>query len=129
PAVRADESPAARAEAPPAARADVQANQRRCVSVGPFQDAAAVTAAMETLRTAGHLPSPRDTEGAAVIDYWVHLAEIPSRAEANEILARLHESGVDEAYLIPGEEDGDVISLGVFRQTSRAERLQDEVRQ
>src|SRR5690606_18453328 len=62
----ADALPAADADAPTAAGADVQANQRRCVSVGPFPDAAAVTAAVETLRTAGHLPSPRDAEGAAV---------------------------------------------------------------
>lgn len=111
------------------ALAGAQANPRRCVSLGPFREETEASAAMQTLRAAGHAPSRRDAEGPAVIDYWVHLAEIPSRAEANEMLARLRDNGVDDSYLIPGEEDGDIISLGVFRQTYRAERLQDEVRQ
>lgn len=108
--------------------AAASSGDRRCVSVGPFGELSDAAAASARLRTAGYEPSQRVGEGDIWVGYWVYLENIPTRDEANEALATLHDNGVAEAYLIPGEQDGDIISLGVFSQITRAGRLRDEVR-
>ncbi|HEX7082040.1 MAG TPA: hypothetical protein VF329_13600 [Gammaproteobacteria bacterium] len=124
--------PAAGEGAPPAAPAPsgdpADSAAARCVGIGPFVDSGEADAAAEILRAAGYTPAERAAEGPVPAGYWVHLAGIPTRDEANEMLERLHEGGVPEAYLIPGEEDGDIISLGVFTDTARAGRLREQVR-
>jgi len=100
----------------------------RCVSVGPFPDLSDAAAASSRLRSAGFEPSQRVADGEIWVGYWVHIDAIPSRDEASRILATLRENGIDEAYLIPGDEDGHIISLGVFNDVGRAGRLRERVR-
>src|SRR5690606_807363 len=100
----------------------------RCVSVGPFPELADAAAAAARLRAAGLEPSQRDPEGDIWVGYWVRLDSIPSRTEANEILAKLRENGIREAYLIPDDDAGHIISLGVFADVARAGRLREQVR-
>jgi len=115
-------------DADPAAAASAPASDR-CVSVGPFLEPSEADDAAERLRASGLDPAPpRAAEGDTGISYWVHLDAIPTRAEANEMLSTLRENGVADAYLIPGEEDGDIISLGVFNDVVRANRLRDQIR-
>jgi hypothetical protein len=102
---------------------------RRCVSVGPLRELSEAATASARLRAAGYEPTQRVVEGDIWIGYWVHLEGLPSRADANQALQALHDGGVAEAYLIPGEQDGDIISLGVFNEISRAGRLRDQVRE
>jgi len=106
----------------------VAAAADRCVSVGPFAEAARAEAAAAALESAGYAPAQRTAEGEIWVGFWVHIAAIPSRAEANDMLARLRDNGLPDAYLIPGEEDGDIISLGVFNDMTRAGRLEEQVR-
>jgi cell division septation protein DedD len=101
---------------------------RRCVSVGPFRELSEAATATARLRTAGYEPTQRVVEGDIWVGYWVHIEGLSTRDEANQALSRLHGNGVTEAYLIPGELDGDIISLGVFSEISRAGRLRDQVR-
>ena len=122
----AAEAPALRGGATAAASAPAS---DRCVSVGPFLEPSEADDAAERLRASGLDPAPpRAAEGDIGISYWVHLDAIPTRAEANEMLSTLRENGVADAYLIPGEEDGDIISLGVFNDVVRANRLRDQIR-
>jgi len=100
----------------------------RCVTIGPFPTEAGAEAAAAALDAAGFAPSSRSTEGEIWVGFWVHIAAIPTRAAANEMLAQLRENGLPDAYLIPGEEDGDIISLGVFNDMTRAGRLEQQVR-
>ena len=100
----------------------------RCVGIGPFSERDDADGAADRLRASGLDPAPRAAEGDVGTSYWVHLDAIPTRAEANEMLSTLRENGVDDAYLIPGEEDGDIISLGVFNDVVRANRLRDQIR-
>jgi hypothetical protein len=100
----------------------------RCVSVGPFRELAEATAATARLLGAGYASSQRAGQADVRIGYWVYLDGIPTRPEANTALTKLHANGVPDAYLIPGSETGDMISLGVFNQSTRANRLRDQVR-
>lgn len=113
------------ARGPPAA----SSSGERCISIGPFADGTASEAASAALSTAGYAPVERSTDGEIWVGFWVHIAAIPSRAEANAMLGLLRENGLPDAYLIPGEEDGDIISLGVFNNMTRAGRLDTQVRE
>lgn len=100
----------------------------RCISVGPFPAAERADAASAALDSAGFAHALRSGDGEIWVGFWVHIDAIPTRDEASAMLARLRENGLEDAYLIPGEEDGDIISLGVFNDMTRAGRLEEQVR-
>ena len=93
---------------------------RACVSVGPFRELSQAATAAANLRSTGLDPLQRVAEGDIWVGYWVYLAAIPSLADAETILARLKESGIAEAYVIPSSDSGTLISLGVFTEVARA---------
>jgi cell division septation protein DedD len=93
---------------------------RTCVSVGPFRELSQAATAAANLRGTGLDPLQRVAEGDIWVGYWVYLAAIPSVADAETILARLKESGITEAYVIPSSDSGTLISLGVFTEVARA---------
>lgn len=124
--VAARDEPDVRAAA--ASEPDARDAAERCVSIGPFPTEARVEAAAAALGAAGYAFSSRSAEGEIWVGFWVHINAIPTRAEANAMLAELRENGLPDAYLIPGEEDGDIISLGVFNDMTRAGRLEQQVR-
>jgi hypothetical protein len=94
--------------------------QRSCVSVGPFRELSQAATAAANLRSTGLDPLQRVGEGDIWVGYWVYLAAIPTLANAETILARLKESGIAEAYVIPSSDSGTLISLGVFTEVARA---------
>lgn len=110
---------------PPPARNAIE----RCVSVGPFQELAQASAAQSALRAAGFMPTQRVVDGDIWVGYWVHLPGIPTREEANEILERLRADDISDSYIVPGGEDSQIISLGVFSEISRAAGIRERVRE
>ena len=100
----------------------------RCISVGPFQELAQASAAQASLRNAGFMPTQRVEDGDIWVGYWVYLTDIPTRALADEILERLRENDVSDSYIVPGSEETETISLGVFSEISRAGDLREQVR-
>ena len=99
-----------------------------CVSVGPFQELAQASAAQGILRDQGFTPNQRVVDGEVWVGYWVHLADIPTRDEANEILAVLRENDISDSYIVPGAEESQIISLGVFSEINRAASVRQRVR-
>lgn len=116
---------AAAVETPVTATADTPA---RCISLGPFRDLPQVEDAAAALRDGGYVPEPRATEGEIFAGYWVYIDAIASMAQANAAVARLVENGVADAYVIPGDDTGNIVSLGVFNEIARAGVLSDAVR-
>jgi len=113
---------------PPAPAGGAGTAADRCISVGPFPAAERADAASAALDSAGFAHALRSGDGEIWVGFWVHIDAIPTRDEASAMLARLRENGLEDAYLIPGEEDGDIISLGVFNDMTRAGRLEEQVR-
>ncbi len=110
---------------PVAATADTQ----RCISVGPFEELAQASAAQAALRQTGYAPSQRVVDGNVWVGYWVHLPGIPTRDEASEILRQLHANDISDSYIVPGGEESQTISLGVFSEISRAGSVREQVRE
>ncbi len=124
-AAAAAEGVAGKAAATVAAAPDLPVG---CVSVGPFRTLPEAVQASAALRSQGLEPHERVEAGEIWIGHWVSLRGFRSREEANEVLQSLKQQGISDAYVLPGSNPPNVISLGVFSDFSRAERRQEQIR-
>lgn len=97
---------------------------RTCVTVGPFKTSADAEAALGEFRDEGMSASLRTTQGQVFIGHWVQIRNIPDRETGNRMLETLRAGGLGESYLVPTEDEGLKISLGLFGEMSRAERIE-----
>lgn len=99
---------------------------RSCISIGPFSSDSDADRALADYRRDGMRASRRTTQGQVFVGHWVQIRNIPDRATANAILEKLTTGGLADAYLLPTDEneDGLKISLGLFGDMSRAERVE-----
>ena len=111
----------ARRETPPAA-----APAAACLSVGPFGTEESGEEILARVRGLGGTAELRSAEEEVFLGHWVQIRNIPSREEANRQVALLQEAGFEDAYPMP-EDDGErTISLGLFSDEERAERLREQ---
>lgn len=99
-----------------------------CVSIGPFLDLTEAARASTRLRELGYGPRQRVSEGPVWSGWWVALERLEGREAAEQVVARLRQFGVSDAYIMPGEEAGVTVSLGLFTERPRALRRLDEVK-
>jgi len=97
---------------------------RSCVTIGPFKSNVEADGAVANYESEGMRAGVRSTQGQVFVGHWVQIRNIPNRETGNEILAKLEAGGLGDAYLVPTEEDGLKISLGLFGDMSRAERIE-----
>ncbi|HVY24846.1 MAG TPA: SPOR domain-containing protein [Steroidobacteraceae bacterium] len=100
-----------------------------CISIGPFPQMNDVNAVQQRLQQAGFTTTLRTERGDIFAGYWVSLPPFSSRIEAEAALAKLHTSGVGDAYLMADDTtaSANVISLGLFSEQANAQRRRDEV--
>ena len=96
-------------------------NVKRCISVGPFRDVSEAARAATTLRGGGYDPRQRVADGEVWAGVWVYLPPPPTRANADQQLAKLKAGGIDDALEMPGPNEGSVISLGLYSEPKRAQ--------
>ncbi len=95
-----------------------------CISVGPFGSAETGEEVLARVRDLGGEAGLRSATEDLFLGHWVQIRNISSREEANRQVAVLQEAGFEDAYPMP-EDDGErTISLGLFSDEERAERLQ-----
>ncbi|NNE59316.1 MAG: SPOR domain-containing protein [Woeseia sp.] len=97
---------------------------RSCVSLGPFLENEEAEEALADYQQAGLRGALRATEGEVFVGHWVQIREIEDRATANSMLAELKNDGLNEAYVVQTEDEGIKISLGLFSDLTRAERVE-----
>jgi hypothetical protein len=97
---------------------------RSCVSIGPFKSNGDADGALSEYEAQGMRASVRTTQGQVFVGHWVQIRNIPDRETGNAMLDKLREGGLGDAYLVPTEDDGLKISLGLFGEMSRAERIE-----
>ena len=117
----AGSAPAAVESAPAAGGAGLLTNVKRCISVGPFRDVSEAAHAASTLRSGGYDPRQRVADGEVWAGVWVYLPLPPTRAVAEQTLAKLKAGGIDDALEMPGPNEGSVISLGLYSEPKRAQ--------
>ena len=100
-----------------------------CISIGPFPQMNDVNTVQQHLQQAGFAATLRTEHGNVFAGYWVSLPPFSSRIQAEAALAKLHTSGMGDAYLMTDDTqpNGNVVSLGLFSEQANAERRSDEV--
>jgi hypothetical protein len=97
---------------------------RSCVTVGPFKTATEANGALGDYEDQGMRAAVRSTMGQIFVGHWVQIRGIENREAGNAILNKLKEGGLGDAYLVPTDDEGLKISLGLFGEMSRAERIE-----
>lgn len=101
---------------------------RSCVTVGPFKVVADADSAVLEYTNEGMKASLRPAQGQIFVGHWVQIRNVASEADANAILKRLSDGGLTDAYLVRTEDEGLKISLGLFGDIERAERIELQAR-
>jgi hypothetical protein len=101
---------------------------RSCVTVGPFRAIADADTAQTRLTGAGMRAQLRSAVGQVFVGHWVQIRDIENRALGNQMLDRLHDGGLGDAYLVETEEEGIKISLGLFGDINGAEKIELQAR-
>jgi hypothetical protein len=97
---------------------------RSCVTIGPFKTATEANGALGDYEDQGMRATVRSTQGQIFVGHWVQIRGIENREAGNAMLNKLKEGGLGDAYLVPTEDEGLKISLGLFGEMSRAERVE-----
>jgi len=105
-----------------------EAPPQKCVSVGPFQDLPSVVEASAVFKGAGYESRQRLEQGELWVGHWVSIAGFGNHELAERAVAKLKEKGVVDAYILPGTDPANVISLGVFKEQDRAQRRMNEAK-
>jgi hypothetical protein len=97
---------------------------RSCVSIGPFTSSPEAQGVFRDYRNEGMRVAVRPTEGEVFVGYWVQIRDVPDRESGNAMIGKLIAGGLTDAYLVPTDDEGLKISLGLFGEMNRAERVE-----
>ena len=97
---------------------------RSCVSIGPFTSGPDAQQVFQDYRQEDMPVVVRSTQGQLFVGHWVQIRDVPDRQTANLMIDRLVAGGITDAYLVPTDDEGLKISLGLFGEMSRAERVE-----
>lgn len=100
----------------------LQTPPQQCVSVGPFDDPAVSTQALDVLKAKNFAPQQRAVEVPEVRRFWVYLDAFRSDASEMRVLHKLERAGIDDAEAMPPAVGGRRVSLGLFTDRDRAGR-------
>ena len=99
---------------------------RSCASLGPFKTNSEADVALSEYLSYGMQVSLRKAEVQIFMGHWVQIRDIEDEQTGNQVVGRLQSSGIREAYLVTTEEQGLKVSLGLFEERSRAERIKKQ---
>lgn len=97
---------------------------RSCVTIGPFRANTDADTALTEYAAEGMPTAMRSAHGEIFVGHWVQIRNIADKRTANEMLDKLHDGGLSDAYLVTSEEEGLYISLGLFGNEDRAEKVE-----
>ena len=97
---------------------------RSCVSVGPFRASIDADTALTQYAGEGMRTALRSQQGLIFVGHWVLIKNIADRDAGNALLETLAANGLGDAYMPPAGDDGLEISLGLFGELERAEKIE-----
>jgi hypothetical protein len=93
-----------------------------CVRIGPIADGQMADTLRARLIGSGFDATLDAEEGQIWVGHWVQLESVPTREEADRAVDRLARGGLPDAYVLQTSPPFS-ISLGVFRERDRADRI------
>lgn len=97
---------------------------RSCVTIGPLKEAGDADSAVLEYTNEGMRTMRRSASARVFVGNWVQIRNIADQAEAKAILDKLRAGGLSDAYLMPSDELELKISLGLFGDVERAEKIE-----
>lgn len=97
---------------------------RSCVSIGPFKVSDDADTAVLEHGNEGMKAVIRPEQGQIFVGHWVQIRDVPDEATATRMLETLAAGGLADAYLVRTEDEGLKISLGLFGDVTRAEKIE-----
>ena len=97
---------------------------RSCATIGPFKTNAEANGAMADYESEEMPASVRTTQGQVFVGHWVQIRNIADRTTGDAMLEKLRSGGLGDAYIVATEDEGLKISLGLFGEMDRAERVE-----
>jgi hypothetical protein len=101
---------------------------RSCVTIGPFKVSVDADTAVLEYTNEGMKAAVRSAQGQIFVGHWVQIRQVPDEATASQMLEKLKAGGLSDAYLVRTEDEGLKISLGLFGDVERAERIELQAR-
>ncbi len=96
---------------------------RSCVSIF-FKTNSEADTAITALEREGMLTSLRSTQGQIFVGNWVQIRNIPDLKTGAGMIDKLQSGGISDAYLMDDESGRYKISLGLFGDMGRAEKIE-----
>ncbi len=97
---------------------------RSCVTIGPFKVASDADTAALLYSGEGMKTARRQGQAQVFIGHSVQVEDVASRAAGREMLRKLAEQGLDEAFIVGNDDIGYAIALGIFGQMENAEKVE-----
>jgi len=115
---------------PPAAAAASSATSvaQRCYAIGPFTDAATLTAARTQLQPQVAAMRIREAPVSAARGWRVMIAPLADRAVAQIMVERLKAAGFDDYLIVPDGDEANSIALGRYGGESSARQREAALR-
>lgn len=101
---------------------------RSCVTIGPLKQRADADSAMLQYSNEGMRTGSRSTKAQIFVGHWVQIRNLSDTTTAKRMLTKLSEGGLTDAYLVRTEDEGLKISLGLFGELDRAEKIELEAK-
>ena len=101
---------------------------RSCVTIGPFKIVEDADTAVLEYSNEGMKTALRSEQGSIFVGHWVQIRDVPDDAAASQMLDTLKGGGLADAYLVRTEDEGLKISLGLFGDVERAEKIELQAR-
>lgn len=99
-----------------------------CATIGPLRDRAQADEAAGNYANRGMRTSVRSREEEIFVGHWVQIRNVPNDITADKMLTTLNRGGLKDAYLVRTDDEGMKISLGLFDELARAERVELKAR-
>ena len=101
---------------------------RSCVTIGPFRAQEDADEAVSRLRGEGMRAVGRTTSGEIFVGHWVQIRNIATRGAGDATLEQLKAGGLTDAYIVPNDDGSVNVSLGLFGDVERAEKVELDAR-
>jgi len=101
---------------------------RSCVTIGPLKRRNDADSAVLAYSNDGMKTTTRATQAQVFVGHWVQIRNLADDATAKEMLKKLDDGGLTDAYLVRTDDEGLKISLGLFGDLEGAEKIELEAR-
>lgn len=97
---------------------------RSCVSIGPFTVKSDADSGVLEYNADGLKAALRQERGQIFIGHSVQVQSVENREAGREMLAKLADEGLSDAFIVGSDESGFAIALGIFGNLANAERVE-----